>query len=132
MTIELTKDCALVLVGPQGSGKTRLAEKIASKYWQALHLDCMTRGALAHQVAHSESAPTVIIFDNPDETDLPLIRGLNGGDWSIRTPQRTIVVATPVFVIVTTTVTNLVRADYDHAFYVLPIAEARRLMGEPS
>lgn len=130
MTIELTKDCALVLVGAQGSGKTRLAEKIASKYGTSVQADGITRGWLLDRFT-PDATPLVLIYSDPTPEDVRFSEKLITGCATYRPPYGRRHLQCSAFVIITTTDERWLKVD-DRRYHVLPIAAARRLMGEPS
>ena len=133
MTIELTRDRILVLVGDQGTGKTRIAEEIAKPYGQVLRHEGGHHSSLVKAFI-SETPPSVIIFNSRciEDRELSLLKELNAGRWSLRcTNSLTIHGGIPVFVIVTTCDERWLNT-LSHDYHILPIAEAKRLMGEPS
>ena len=131
MTIELTKDRALVLVGAQGSGKTRLAEKIAQKIGAPAFIDAPVTYQKLLRLFYLSEPAVVVIDDCNSNNERAIIKELIAGVLRIENRGLRESKTIHPYVIITTNDERWLKGD-DRRCHVLPIAEARRLMGEPS
>lgn len=133
MSIELSTEHALVLVGGQGSGKTRLAEEIAARHGRTVHVSGVTRGWLLYALGQP-GPPLVLIFDEPTDDNVRFIKSMTSGALYLhRTSSGGLRKVRSAFVILTTNNIDALQphlSDCAGRFLVLPIAEARRIMEE--
>lgn len=86
MDIELKRGRALIIAGPQGSGKTRLAEEIAAKYGLCIQIDLTTFLSVSALNDVLRARPATLIVDGFPSTE----KALNRVKEVITSPQMTV------------------------------------------